>query len=161
MYSCTDTFIHDDHIATLGDNASCTRCHAAGETAKTRSAATACVECHRAEIVEGFAEQRRRCSNDNASGDIGCAGCHGETLASVDGNGFDQRSIDGIAPGYRIAMHQLCVECHCVHEADAAVAEPAMTRCGFCHRGVESEIEISPGDDVGPKITVVARGFTP
>ncbi len=54
MYRCTDTFVHDDHVTALGDNASCNRCHAATETAKTRATATACVECHRAEIVEGI-----------------------------------------------------------------------------------------------------------
>jgi Ni/Fe-hydrogenase subunit HybB-like protein len=160
MYSCTDTFVHDDHITALGENASCNRCHAATEAAKTRATAMACVECHRAEIVEGFAEQRRRCSSDNAFGDIDCAGCHGESLASDDDGGIDQRSIDGIAPGYRIAMHQLCVECHCVHESNEAVVEPTMTRCGFCHRGVESEIEIRPEVETGERPAVLARGFT-
>ncbi len=160
MYCCTDTFVHDDHITALGENASCNRCHAATEAVKTRATATACVECHRAEIVEGFAEQRRRCSSDNAFGDIGCAGCHGHSLARDDDDGIDHRSIDGIAPGYRIAMHQLCVECHCVHESNEPVAGPTMTRCGFCHRGVESEIETRPGVETGETPPVMARGFS-
>ncbi len=159
MYSCTDTFVHEQHTTALGDNASCTRCHTAAGTAKARATATACVECHRAEIVDGFAEQRRRCSSDDAFGDIGCIGCHGASLASGEDGGIDERTIDGIAPGYRIAMHQLCVECHCVHESSVAVVEPTMTRCGFCHRGVESEIEIHPEIEGDGRPVVLARAF--
>ncbi len=131
------------------------------EAVKTRATAMACVECHRTEIVDGFAEERRQCSSDNAFGDIDCAGCHDGSLASDDGGRIDQRSIDGIAPGYRIAMHQLCVECHCVHETDEAVAEPTMTRCGFCHRGVEAEIETRPKQEAGERPALLAKGLAP
>lgn len=157
MYRCTDTFVHDDHITVLGNNASCDRCHPVSETVKTRSSATRCVECHRAEIVETFAEERRQCSTYEALGDIDCAGCHEIVAASDEGEEADRRAVAGIAPGYRVAMHQLCVECHCVHETKTAVEEPVMTRCGFCHRGVEAEIQ--PDQAIGGRPAVVAEMF--
>jgi hypothetical protein len=69
--------------------------------------------------------------------------------------------VEGIAPGYRLAMHRLCVECHRKHEAQAAVAEPTMTRCGFCHRGVEAEIVVPPMHSIGGEPVVVAGGIAP
>lgn len=157
MYRCTDTFMHDDHIAALGENTSCDRCHAASQTVKTRASATPCIECHRAEIVESFAGERRQCSSYGAVGDLSCAGCHGEMAASDEDGDSVQRAVAGIAPGYRVAMHQLCVECHCVHETKTAVEEPVMTRCGFCHRGVEAEIQ--PDQAIGGRPAVVAEVF--
>ena len=158
MYRCTDTFVHADHITVLGSNASCDRCHPVSETVKTRSSATRCVECHRAEIVETFAEERRQCSTYEVLGDIDCAGCHEIVAASDNGEDVDRRAVAGIAPGYRVAMHQLCVECHCVHETKSAVEEPVMTRCGFCHRGVEAEIQ--PDQANGGRPAVVAEVFS-
>ncbi len=159
MYRCTDTFIHDDHITALGNNASCGRCHPATEAVKNRASATPCVECHRAEISQAFAEGRHQCSTDAAVGDIACSGCHGVSAASDPEERADRSEIAGIAPGYRLAMHQLCVECHCAHESKKAIEEPVMTRCGFCHRGVESEIEVVPDDGIGGRPVVVAEGF--
>ena len=161
MYRCTDTFIHDEHVAALGANASCGRCHPKAETVKTRARATACVECHRADIVKDFAEDDRGCSISSAFGDIDCAGCHGVSAAGAPGRDADRRAVDGIAPGYRLAMHRLCVECHCDHEEREAVDEPHMTRCGFCHRGVESELELEPSSEIRSKPMVIAGGAAP
>lgn len=159
MYRCTDTFGHDEHVVALGENASCNRCHPQEKNIRTRSTATPCVDCHQNEIVDSFAERPRRGTTVSALGDIECAGCHGVQAASYGEGTTDQRSVVGIAPGYRLAMHQLCVECHCDHEEIAAVEEPTMTRCGFCHRGVEAEIEVRPLPDVGGDPVVVAGGI--
>jgi hypothetical protein len=159
MYRCTDTFGHDEHVVALGENASCNRCHPQKENIRTCSTATPCVDCHQNEIVDSFAERPRRSTTVSALGDIECAGCHGVQAASYGEGTADQRSVVGIAPGYRLAMHQLCVECHCDHEVKEAVEEPTMTRCGFCHRGVEAEIEVRPLPDVGGDPVVVAGGI--
>ena len=158
MYRCTDTFIHDEHVAALGDNASCGRCHPKAEAVKTRARATACVECHRADIVTDLAERGRGLTISGALGDIDCAGCHGVSTGSAPGGESDRRAVDGIAPGYRFSMHRLCVGCHCDHEVRAAVDEPQMTRCGFCHRGVERELELEPSSEIGSKTMVIAGG---
>jgi len=157
MYRCTDTFSHDDHIVALGDNTSCVRCHAELESAKTRASATPCIECHRADTVEGFAETRHESAASRAVGDIDCAGCHGVMGANDGADQRTRRAVDGIAPGYRLAMHQLCVECHDAHEVEKAVEEPVMTRCGFCHRGVENEIQVTPDEGAGSQPPVVAE----
>jgi hypothetical protein len=96
-----------------------------------------------------------------AFGDIDCEGCHGVSFASVESGEPDSRLIDGIAPGYRLAMHSLCVSCHCEHEQRTAVGEPSMTRCGFCHRGVERELEAGPGHEFSGAPVVVAGGIAP
>ena len=40
----------------------------------------------------------------------------------------------GIAPGYKQALHELCIICHRDHEQAKGVTEPYLTRCGACHR---------------------------
>ena len=47
----------------------------------------------------------------------------------------------GMAPGYRAAMHGLCVTCHRDHEQSEGVAEPFLSRCAGCHRGHSPEGE--------------------
>jgi Ni/Fe-hydrogenase subunit HybB-like protein len=159
MYRCTDTFGHEEHVLALGENASCDRCHPTAENVATRAEAKPCIDCHQSDIVESFAAKQHRRASSNALGDIECEGCHSALAASDGGGVVDPRSVQGIAPGYRLAMHQLCVECHSEHEAKAAVEEPTMTRCGFCHRGVEAEIAAPPMPSIGETPVVVAGGI--
>ena len=161
MYRCTDTFVHDQHVLALGENASCNGCHSAAETVATRAEAKPCIECHKSDIFEPFAAKRPLSASLVALGDIECAGCHSALAASDGGGVVDPLMVEGIAPGYRLAMHRLCVECHRKHEAQAAVAEPTMTRCGFCHRGVEAEIVVPPMHSIGGEPVVVAGGIAP
>jgi hypothetical protein len=39
----------------------------------------------------------------------------------------------GMAPGYRAAMHGLCIGCHLDHEAEKGVDQPYLSRCATCH----------------------------
>ena len=48
---------------------------------------------------------------------------------------FENDLPPGVAPGYRAAMHGLCVRCHTEHETKEAVEEPYLSRCAACHRG--------------------------
>jgi hypothetical protein len=107
MYRATDTYSHAHHVAALGGNRSCARCHPDATTAKTREASTSCASCHQAEIVP---EER--------------------TLVR-----FDNELPPGLAPGYRAAMHGLCIRCHVSHETREAAQEPYLGRCTACHRG--------------------------
>jgi Ni/Fe-hydrogenase subunit HybB-like protein len=107
MYRDTDVYSHAHHVRALGGNRSCVRCHEDPTAAKTREASKACVECHKAEIIP---EER--------------------TLVR-----FENDLPPGIAPGYRAAMHGLCIRCHVDHETREAVEQPYLGRCAACHRG--------------------------
>jgi Ni/Fe-hydrogenase subunit HybB-like protein len=107
MYRTTDTYSHARHVAVLGGNRSCVRCHEEPTDAKTREASKPCANCHKAEIVP-----------------------EEQTLVR-----FENRLPAGIAPGYRAAMHGLCIKCHVAHETREAVETPYLGRCAACHRG--------------------------
>ncbi len=119
MYAVTDTFAHQRHVEALGGNASCARCHLTG--------------------VSPTRESTRACDDP---------GCHGPGV-SLDAVFTTHSSRPpGLAPGYRQAMHALCIGCHTRHEAEKAVAEPFLSRCGGCHR--------EPVPDQAPAATVLA-----
>jgi hypothetical protein len=105
MYRATDTYSHQEHVRVLGGNDSCSRCHADSRAAKTRQDSKPCQECHAADT----AEQTRV-----------------EVTVSMP---------PGMAPGYRTALHGLCIGCHLEHETEQAVEQPYLSRCTACHRG--------------------------
>jgi hypothetical protein len=105
MYRASDVYSHERHVEALGGNRSCARCHQDPTAAKTREDSAPCTDCHRKEIVE-------------------------ETLVR-----FENSLPQGIAPGYRAAMHGLCIRCHVDHEAREGVEQPYLGRCATCHRG--------------------------
>ena len=144
MYRCTDTFDHGRHVLSLGDNASCVRCHMRPGSAKTREHATPCLECHEAEIYDCFTENTYPCVGHSHSGEAVCAGCHDALESDVVDENSIHRSRCGIAPGYRLAMHGLCIECHCVHQAETGTEDPHMTRCACCHREVGLHTTVRP-----------------
>jgi hypothetical protein len=111
MYRATDTYDHEQHVAALDGNRSCERCHLDPSAPKTRAGSLACAECHAAD-----------------------ASANSRVRASLD-------LPQGVAPGYRAAMHGLCVDCHLHHEAEQAVPEPNLSRCAACHRGHSPEGE--------------------
>ena len=105
MYRRTDTYDHDRHVEALGGNRSCARCHEDPRAAKSRETSKPCADCHKAERSE-------------------------TTLVRAEG-----RFPLGVAPGYRAAMHGLCIRCHLDHETREAVEQPYLSRCAACHRG--------------------------
>jgi Ni/Fe-hydrogenase subunit HybB-like protein len=159
MYRCTDIFDHEHHVATLGDNASCARCHGRPDAPKTRQHATACRECHAAEIIDCFTEERHPCVAHTHEGDYECGGCHDSMTEGIAGAPLDHRSRCGIAPGYRFAMHRMCIECHCVHQAEVGVEDPHMTRCGCCHLNAESDLDIRPQTPQMTRIAAMQERF--
>lgn len=111
MYRVTDTFAHESHVRALGGNRSCARCHPGADTPKTRTDSKPCRECHAAEISQ-------------------------DTRVKV-----TIEMAPGLAPGYRAAMHGLCIQCHVAHEIEKAVETPYLGRCTACHRDMTGEGE--------------------
>jgi Ni/Fe-hydrogenase subunit HybB-like protein len=102
MYRETDVFDHEAHVVRLEGNSSCVRCHRDPGAGRTRASATPCDECHATEVHP-------------QAGVVAASG---------------ERS--GIAPGYRHAMHRMCVGCHATERKPDA--EPVLERCETCHR---------------------------
>lgn len=107
MYRLTDTFQHELHVQKLEGNASCVRCHTDPGRGKSRANVVTCSECHADETSTAFVV--------DASADL----------------------VPGMAPGYREAMHRLCVSCHRKYERETGAAEPNLSRCGTCHPASE------------------------
>ncbi len=104
MYKATDTFNHQQHVLAEGGDRSCQVCHQEPSLAKTRDTAKACDECHRPVSP---------------------------TISLVKNSG---NWTSGVAPGYREAMHDLCIDCHKNHEQQHKVAAPYLSECRACHR---------------------------
>jgi Ni/Fe-hydrogenase subunit HybB-like protein len=51
VYDSTSVFDHGSHVTALNGNAGCGECHSAGMEVKSYATSTACVECHRNQIV--------------------------------------------------------------------------------------------------------------
>ncbi len=104
VHRATDTFAHAGHVAALGGKASCAGCHPDAGAVKTRATAKPCDGCH---VPAPAAGTRVR----PAAG-----------------------GVPGVAPGYRAALHDLCIGCHLEHETAVGAAEPYLSRCAACHR---------------------------
>jgi hypothetical protein len=115
MWSRTDIFDHDRHVAVIerqGGTEPCDACHRDGPVPKGRETAA-------------------RCSAE---------GCHvGETVLVVEGSRveLDDPEHPRVAAGYMDAMHGLCITCH--RERAAELARPRHHECATCH------VEIVPG----------------
>jgi Ni/Fe-hydrogenase subunit HybB-like protein len=144
MYRCTDTFNHELHVLSLGYNASCARCHPRPDVAKTREHATPCLECHESEIYDCFTETTHPCVGHSHSGEAVCDGCHDAPESGAVDEVSVHRSRCGIAPGYRLAMHGLCIKCHCIHQAEAGIEDSHMTRCACCHQEAGLDTTVRP-----------------
>ncbi|MCX7014629.1 MAG: hypothetical protein NTW86_19105, partial [Candidatus Sumerlaeota bacterium] len=104
MYEPTDIFDHETHVEKLHGADSCLECHADAKGAKTRATAAPCETCHGGMLVDG-------------------------SFLAKPANG-----MTGMAPGYKEAMHGLCIGCH-DREAQKRNNE-AFSRCDECHRDV-------------------------
>jgi Ni/Fe-hydrogenase subunit HybB-like protein len=127
MYRITDTYSHERHVRALGGNRSCERCHTDDSRPKTREGSRPCDDCHAPEKAL-------------------------DTLV----RSTKERS-PGLAPGYRAAMHTLCVDCHRKHEETEGVEEPRLSRCANCHRGhspAGEEIRVREGWSLTARLEV-------
>ncbi len=158
-------FDHATHKELLDDDKSCAKCH---HMNRPLEKATRCSECHRDMLLPTklFDHQwharklgldrgcRSKChlSRENTKAVRACRECHVKMRA-------DETMIKGTgdwveAPGYKQAMHGLCIPCHARNqkEADAEkdVAELAkakaskeirLDQCAACHRRLPEEIK--------------------
>jgi len=118
MYRTSDIYDHADHVTALGGNRSCERCHTDPASPKTRQASTPCHDCHKSDATGTLPDREQ----DGAS--------------------------EGLAPGYRAVMHDLCINCHRKHEIEKEVEEPNLSRCHACHRdhsGTGEELRLREG----------------
>jgi Ni/Fe-hydrogenase subunit HybB-like protein len=105
MYETTDIFDHALHVNKLGSNAACVVCHAADPLRKSRATALACWQCHGDMVVSG------------------------SILPTTSGK------LRGFAPGYREALHGLCMSCHeRLSREEPEKYGPEFARCDVCHR---------------------------
>jgi hypothetical protein len=121
MYRTTDIFHHERHVTANGGKQSCAVCHPDPGAAKSRVSSKACDSCHQP-IVQA---------------------------ATLVASGQAVAHAPGIAPGYKLAMHGLCVACHEAEQAkldeqSATESEdPYLVRCTTCHRGTfADEVEL-------------------
>ena len=136
MYRETDTFDHQRHVTTSGGKQSCIRCHTDTAAAKTRSEATSCDSCHE------------------------------PVAAALTQIPHPVTPTQGMAVGYKQALHGLCIPCHQEHEQARAVeagldpetAASYLTLCTTCHRNAfadQQELWRRAG------LKVVAQGLQP
>jgi Ni/Fe-hydrogenase subunit HybB-like protein len=112
LYRWTDTFDHARHVSAGGGSPSCRVCHPDREAPRSRTASRACASCH-AQAPPGATSVR-----------------------------VTREGAPGVAPGYVLAMHGLCVGCHREEERKAGAEERHLSRCQTCHReGVETDVE--------------------
>jgi Ni/Fe-hydrogenase subunit HybB-like protein len=123
LYTATDTFDHERHVAATGRNDGCVLCHVGGDTARTRTGSTPCDTCH-ARDVRPLAQLTRTASLP-----------------------------PGIAAGYRDAMHGLCIGCHHREDLRRGEPAARRSRCTFCHRsarpGATAATDVALGEAVG------------
>jgi Ni/Fe-hydrogenase subunit HybB-like protein len=153
MYRCTDTFNHQAHVEVLAGNQSCARCHCDPAAAKTRADATDCAECHRNQ-----GQATKATPDDLPEAAASCMDCHTRYAHTTYTSMPSPESVRGIAPGYRRAMHRLCIRCHSAHEQKISVEEPQLTRCTTCHRhhqDPEPMKQLAQSQGVGPNSTGV------
>jgi Ni/Fe-hydrogenase subunit HybB-like protein len=141
-------FEHARHQQRLGGVASCELCHHLNAPLER---GTSCARCHRDmyRTTDTFDHQRHAVA---LGGNTGCLRCHPAGAAKTraastpcdDCHARDRSTTavlatgdklpPGIAPGYKEAMHGLCITCHARHEAAAQLQPPTLSRCPNCHR---------------------------
>jgi len=144
-------FGHVAHQQRLGGDASCGKCH---HRNVPLDRGTSCVRCHvdMYEANDTFDHARHAKAHDKG-GEDSCVVCHTDRAAARDRAGSkpcddchkpiapeitrvrvkDSHS-PGVAPGYKQALHSLCIDCHREHEATQGITEPYLSRCATCHR---------------------------
>ncbi len=143
-------FDHKAHVTREGGDRSCGRCH---HLNRPSDQATGCAACHRdMEVATPIFDHDLHARRLDAG--PGCAACHVRddepkdsahgrpcldchTRMVAEGARIQPRAAPriGPAPGYRAAMHGLCVPCHEERARDVALDRPALGQCATCHPG--------------------------
>ncbi len=129
MYRATDTFDHARHVGALGDDRSCESCHQNAAAGKSRASARPCTDCH----------------------------LDSPDAAFVARPGYG--SGGGTAPGYRDALHVLCVDCHRDHELQNQL-EPHLSRCAGCHPSRPAPGPLQEALSSGPGATAATEDMS-
>lgn len=142
-------FGHAEHQARLGGELSCGKCH---HRNAPLAQGTSCAHCHRDmfRLTDTFDHQQHVnvhngkescvvCHEDPAAAkDRGsskdCDGCHQPVPAVMTRIADSGTYAAGMAPGYQVALHELCIGCHEEHERAQAIEEPYLSTCVACHR---------------------------
>lgn len=141
-------FEHERHQQRLGGAASCVKCH---HVNAPLSKGTSCSQCHRDmyRATDTFSHSRHVTALGGNAGCISChrpgaaktraasascTGCHPDSRVPSRGVAVASAMPQGFAPGYKDAMHTLCIDCHAKYETEHAVAKPVLSRCPNCHR---------------------------
>ena len=147
-------FPHDAHIAKLGEQNSCGKCHHQNMPFDKNSS---CCECHRDMYIatdifdhlfhvsklegnDGCADchqdTRELKSRDTA---LACAECHEEMIVADSPVKLPKGGMQGIAAGYMDAMHGLCITCHeqTLTESPREYG-PDFAECAHCHRDIDA-----------------------
>ncbi len=136
-------FAHDQHAERLGGKASCGRCHHAN---LPRDRNSACAECHR-DMYQASDAFRHAWHASPAGARLACAECHprgqlrlASTAKRCESCHKDPKPAGVVipvkryqAPGYVLAMHTLCIDCHA--QTAAQKDKPELARCANCHQG--------------------------
>jgi len=108
MFTTVALFDHNLHQKNLGGNDACVKCHPDPEKPKIPEYITECEECH---------------LNLRGSGSV---------------IKISNETVKNYAPGYKDAMHGLCITCH---ESKAVELErPRMAECSTCHKDLPEKI---------------------
>ena len=157
-------FAHAAHQKRLGGEASCGQCH---HRNVPLDRGTSCVRCHRDmyRLTDTFDHARHvtahrvdkdpcvvchadRAAAKNRSGSKSCDSCHKPIAPLLTKVKVKGTYPIGVAPGYKQALHSLCIHCHREHELAEGFKEPVLSRCTTCHRdqfGNETEMRVQAG----------------
>ena len=147
-------FPHRDHVAKLGEQDSCCKCHHLNMPYDRN---TSCWECHRDMYLETdiFDHSRHidklegnqscvRCHQDSAavkSRDtaLACAECHADMVVEDSLVSLPAGGMGGLATGYMDAMHGICIACHEQKVAEEPDKYPvSFAQCANCHRDIDA-----------------------
>ena len=85
----------------------------------------------------------------NRAGSKSCDSCHKPIAPQLTRVKVKEGAYPiGVAPGYKQALHSLCINCHREHELAEGFKEPVLSRCTTCHRdqfGDENEMRVRAG----------------
>ena len=146
-------FPHDRHIAQLGEQDSCSKCH---HQNMPFAKSTSCCECHRdmyapTDIFDHALHISKLRGNDgctdchqdatqikNRKTSLACAECHEDMTVADSVVKPSTDTVKGHAAAYMDAMHGLCITCHEQTSKDNPQAYgPGFAECANCHREID------------------------